>query len=154
GGYTGFNALYGNFHVQPVISPSGPVKDLDGNVIQTAQGNVGFPNTFNPLATPSLGYAATMLEAGVPVIYVSVSDAHDAHSGPPRAYGPGEAPYVARLASYDAAFGKFFARLAANGINKSNTLFVVTADENDHFAGGPPTPSNCDGLTTPCTYDK
>jgi len=95
-----------------------------------------------------------MLEAGVPVVYVYISDAHDAHSGPTRAYGPGEAPYVAQLASYDAAFGKFFARLAANGINKSNTLFVVTADENDHFAGGPPTPSNCDGLTTPCTYDK
>src|SRR6266849_8549679 len=43
GGYTGFNALFGNFHVQPVISPGGPIKDLDGNVIHTAAGNPGFP---------------------------------------------------------------------------------------------------------------
>jgi hypothetical protein len=56
------------------------------------------------------------------------------------------------LQSYDAAFGKFFARLAADGITKDNTLFVVTADENDHFVGGPPSPPNCDGVTTPCTY--
>src|SRR5215471_15142494 len=153
GGYTGFNALYGNFHVQPVISPSGPVKDLDGNVIQTAAGNPGFPNIFNPLATQSLGYAATMLEAGVPVVYLYISDAHDSHaSGPARAFGPGEAGYVAQLASYDAAFQKFFDRLAADGITKDNTLFVVTADENDHFVGGPPSPSNCDGIHVPCTY--
>jgi hypothetical protein len=155
GGYMGFNALYGNFHVQPVISPSGPIKDLDGNVIQTAAGNPGFPNIFNPLATQSLGYAATMLEAGVPVVYVYISDAHDSHAaGPARAFGPGEAAYVAQLAAYDAAFQKFFDRLAADGITKDNTLFVVTADENDHFVGGPPSPSNCDGIHVPCTYTK
>ena len=33
------------------------------------------------------------------------------------------------------AFGKFFDRLAADGINKSNTLFLFTVDEGDHFAG-------------------
>jgi hypothetical protein len=33
GGYTGFTALYGNVNVQPQMSPSGPVKDLDGNVV-------------------------------------------------------------------------------------------------------------------------
>jgi len=153
GGYTGFNALYGNFHVQPVISPGGSIKDLDGNIIQTAAGNPGFPNIFNPLATQSLGYAVTMLEAGVPVIYLYVSDAHDSHAaGPARAFGPGEAGYVAQLASYDASFKKFFDRLAADGITKDNTLFVVTADENDHFVGGPPSPAGCNGVITPCTY--
>src|SRR5262249_32365281 len=93
GGYTGFKALFGNLHVQPVISPGGPVKDLDGNVIQTAQGNPGFPNIFNPTATQSLGYAATMLEEGVPVIYVYIADVHDNRSGP-GTFGPGEAGYV------------------------------------------------------------
>src|SRR5262249_27132572 len=34
----------------------------------------------------------------------------------------------------------------------SNTLFVITADEGDHFVGGPPSPANCDGVTIPCTY--
>jgi arylsulfatase A-like enzyme len=150
GGYTGFNALFGNFHVQPVISPSGPIKDLDGNVIKTAAGNPGFPG-FDPTASQSLGYVATMLEAGVPVVYFYISDAHDNHVAH-TAFGPGQAGYVAQLAAYDAAFKKFFDRLAANGITKDNTLFVVTADENDHFVGGPPSPSNCDGIQVPCTY--
>jgi arylsulfatase A-like enzyme len=151
GGYVGFKALFGNFHVQPVISPTGPVKDLDGNVIQTAAGNPGFPNIFSPLATQSLGYAATMLEAGVQVVYLYIADAHDNHAGF-GTFGPGEAGYVAQLKSYDAAFGKFFARLAADGITKDNTLFVVVPDENDHFVGGTPSPAHCDGVNVPCTY--
>src|SRR5215467_13645642 len=149
--YVGFNALYGNINVQPVISPSGPVKDLDGNVIADAFGQPGFPNIFSPTATQTLGYVATMLEAGVPVVYAYIADAHDNRSGS-GTFGPGEAGYVAQLQAYDAAWGKFFARLAANGIDKSNTLFIFTADENDHFVGGTPTPANCDGVTTPCTY--
>src|SRR5579863_5927202 len=74
GGYVGFNALYGNYHVQPVISPSGPITDLDGAVIADSSGNPGFPgwttpspsHRFDPTATQSLGYVAAMLEAGVP----------------------------------------------------------------------------------------
>jgi hypothetical protein len=48
-GYVGFTALYGNVNVQPQISPSGPVKDLDGNVITdgSTPPNVGFPG-FDP----------------------------------------------------------------------------------------------------------
>jgi arylsulfatase A-like enzyme len=61
---------------------------------------------------------------------------------------------VNQLAAYDAAFGKFFARLAADGITKDNTLFIVTADENDHFVGSAPSPAGCDGIHTPCTYAK
>ena len=151
GGYNGFKGLFGNINVQPVISPGGPVQDLDGNVIADKFNHPGFPNGFSPLATQSLGYAATMLEAGVQVIYVYIADAHDNRFGS-GTFGPGEAGYVAQLKEYDAAFGKFFARLAADGITKDNTLFVVTPDENDHFVGGPPSPANCDGVTTPCTY--
>src|SRR5438876_8514855 len=51
-------------------------------------------------------------------------------------------------------FQKFFDRLAADGIDKSNTLFVFTVDEGDHFAGDAPTPAGCDGVTTPCTYNR
>ena len=68
------------------------------------------------------------------------------------AYGPGEPGYVAQLKAYDQAFAKFFARLTADGITKANTLFVVTVEEGDHFAGAAPTPAGCDGVTTPCTY--
>jgi hypothetical protein len=151
GGYVGFKALFGNINVQPVIAPSGPVKDLDGNVVADTFGHPGFPNLFNPTATQSLGYAATMLEAGIPVIYVYIADAHDNRSSP-GTFGPGEAGYVAQLKQYDIAFGKFFDRLASQGITKENTLFVVVPDENDHFVGGTPSPANCDGINVPCTY--
>ncbi len=155
GGYTGFNALFGNKNVAPQINHGqASVSDLDGNVIADSHGNPGFPG-FNPTASQSLGYLATMLEAGVPVVYGYIEDAHDNHtlpSDPDGTFGPGEAGYVAQLKSFDDAFGKFFARLKKDGITKENTLFVVTADENDHFAGGPPTPANCDGINLPCTY--
>jgi arylsulfatase A-like enzyme len=150
-GYSGFKGLFGNINVQPVISPGGPVKDLDNNVIADQFGHPGFPNIFDPSATQSLGYAATMLKAGVQVVYLYIEDAHDNHSSD-GTFGPGEAGYVAQLKQFDAAFGKFFARLAADGITKDNTLFVVTSDENDHFVGGAPSPANCDGVNVPCTY--
>ena len=156
GGYEGFTALYGNANVQPQISPHGPITDLDGNVIadSSTPPNPGFPG-FSPTASQTLGYLATLIEAGVPVVYGYIEDAHDNHSSPTSAtFGPGEAGYVQQLAAYNDAFGKFFARLAADGITKENTLFVVTADENDHFVCGPPSPANCDGISTPCTYEK
>ena len=43
-----------------------------------------------------------------------------------------------QLHDYDTAFGKFFTRLATDGITTANTLFVFTVDEGDHFAGRPP----------------
>jgi hypothetical protein len=153
GGYTGFNALYGHKFVAPVLSPTGPLLDLDGNVIADRAGHVGFPGFGGISAAQTLAYVAAMQENGVPVTFAYISDAHADHSGASeRAFGPGEVGYVAQLQAYDRAFGAFFARLANDGITKDNTLFVVTADENDHFAGGPPTPANCDGVNVPCTY--
>jgi hypothetical protein len=151
GGYSGYMALYGHKYVAPQISPSGPLTDLNGNVIQDPQGHIGFPGFDGMFASVSLAYVAAMQEHGVPVTYAYISDAHDAHPEGP-AYGPGQAGYVAQLKAYDDAFATFFARLASDGINASNTLFVFTADEGDHFVGGSPTPAGCDGVTTPCTY--
>jgi hypothetical protein len=48
-GYGGYRALYGNKYVAKVVSPGGPVKDLNGNVITDGSGHVGFPAvTFDP----------------------------------------------------------------------------------------------------------
>jgi hypothetical protein len=152
GGYAGFNGLFGNKYVAPVVF-GGPAVDLDNNPIVDALGNAGFPG-FSPTASQTLSYLAHMLEVGVPVVYGYISDAHDNHGIAGGTYGPGEAGYVAQLASYNTAFGEFFARLEGDGITKANTLFIFTADENDHFAGGPPSPLNCDGVTVPCTYAK
>jgi len=156
GGYTGFNGIFGNLYIQPVIHANGPILDLDGNVIANVGDTATFPGFpgFDPTASQSLGYVATLLEAGVPVVYSYIADAHDNHGPNEGTFGPGEAGYVAQLASYDAAFKKFFERLAVDGITKDNTLFIITADENDHFVGGPPSPSNCDGINVPCTYAK
>jgi hypothetical protein len=156
GGYSGFSALFGNAHVQGAISPGGPVKDIDGHVILDAAGNVGFPGALEASAAQSLGYAATMLEAGVPVVYVALGDLH--HQGVAaadrRALGPGEAADTAALAACDAAFKAFFDRLAADGITKANTLFMVVPTGNDHFVGGPPSPPGCDGTALPCSYGR
>jgi hypothetical protein len=146
GGYNGFKALYGAKYVNPAINDGHTwVNDTTGAKIQDPFGQDGFPGFDGMPAKVSLGYVAQMQEAGVPVTFAYISDAHDNHTSAfpapfnpnfPRASGPGEADYVAALHDYDQAFGTFFNRLAADGINKSNTLFVFTADEGDHFVGG------------------
>jgi hypothetical protein len=156
GGYSGFDGLFGAKYVDPVIKPSGPMTDLDGNVIQDASGHIGFPGFDGMEATVSLSWVAQMQEAGVPVTYAYISDAHDGHGTAGNihfAYGPGEQGYHEQLQAYDLAFQKFFDRLAADGINQSNTLFVFTVDEGDHFVGDAPS-SACDGVTTFCTYNR
>src|SRR2546421_1655660 len=155
GGYSGFKALYGHKYVAPQISSSLPLTDLNGNIIEDTANppHIGFPGFDGMSAAVSLAYVADMQEHGVPITYAYISDAHDKHpSGP--SYGPGQAGYVAALQAYNQAFGTFFNRLASDGINSSNTLFVFTADEGDHFVGGAPSPAGCDGVTTPCTYSK
>jgi len=157
GGYLGYQALFGHKYVAPVISPKGPLLDLNGQLIEDASSpsHVGFPGFDGMLAAVSLSYVAAMQEHGVPVTYAYISDAHDNHlASGNKAFGPGEAGYVRQLKAYDDAFAKFFERLAADGINRSNTLFVFTADEGDHFVGGAPTPADCDGVSTPCAYTR
>jgi hypothetical protein len=148
GGYAGFKGLFGALYVNPAITGgSAVVKDTAGAPITDPFGHPGFPGFDGMPANVTLGYIAQMQEAGVPVTFGYISDAHDNHQNAfpappdpngvfPRASGPGESDYVAALKSYDDAFGAFFKRLKADGINQHNTLFVVTADENDHFAGG------------------
>jgi hypothetical protein len=129
--------------------PKGPASSAP---ITDSTGNSGFPG-FDPSAAQTLGYVASMQEAGIPVTYAYIADAHDDHSGcnNGNAMGPGQSCYEQQLASYNQAFGAFFERLANDGITRANTLFVFTVDEGDHLAGGPPT-SACDGVNTPCTY--
>jgi hypothetical protein len=157
GGYAGFRGVFGAKYVDPLINPDGPLRDLDGNIIQDASGHIGFPGFDGMEPVVSLAWVAAMQEHGIPVTYAYLSDAHDGHGTAGSihfAFAPGEAAYVAQLRAYDRAFAQFFARLAADGITKDNTLFVITTDEGDHFIGDPPTPAGCDGVTTPCTYNR
>ena len=149
GGYTGFQALFGHKYVAPQITKSGVIDDITGAPITDGHGNPGFPG-FDLSAAQSLGYAAQMLENNVQVVYVNLADLHDNHGTAGGTFGPGEAGYVAQLQAANAAFAAFFKRLATDGIDQTNTLFVITADEGDHFVGA--MAQNCDGVTTPCTY--
>jgi hypothetical protein len=183
GGYTGFQALFGHRYVAPqlgagtpnlsrhgfqVTNGNGNLVDLNGNQINGGfLSTPGFPGFGDINASQSLAYMAGMLESNVPVVYGYMADLHGNHFIPalssvcahaPDALGPGDPCYVAQAAYFNAAYGKFFQRLAADGINASNTEFVFTSDEGDHVAGAnvgraiQPTPANCDGVHVPCTY--
>jgi hypothetical protein len=154
GGYTGFNGLFGHKYVAPQISASLPMTDLDGNVIANSAADgtqyPGFPGFNGTKAAVSLAYVAAMQEHGVPITTAYISAAHEKVD---TGLGPGDPVYEQNLRRYDEAFGKFFARLAADGINKSNTLFIITADENDQFVGVGPSNPGCNGVVVTCTYD-
>jgi Type I phosphodiesterase / nucleotide pyrophosphatase len=141
GGYTGYRALFGAKYVNPAITGgSGCVQATDGsNIVGSGATGCGFPGFDGALAKNTLGEVQQMQENGVPVTFAYISDAHDNHTLA-RASGPGEADYKQQLADYDAAFQSFFSNLASHGIDKSNTLFVITVDEGDHFAGAQVTP--------------
>jgi hypothetical protein len=135
GGYSGFRALFGQRRLAPTV-PVPPFQGFDA-------------------MTPAVGLAdvAAMQEHGVQVTFAYLSDAHDPRDGS-RAFGPGEAGYVAQLRRYDQGFASFLGRLATDGIDARNTLFVVGADEGDLFVGSSPEPAGCDGLHTPCRYAR
>jgi hypothetical protein len=152
-----------------VTNAAGNLVDLNGNQINGAYltNYPGFPGFDSINASQTLAYMADMLESGVPVVTGYISDLHGNEFIPALssvcakagdALGSGSACYVAQAQYYNQAFGTFFKRLAADGITPANTLFVVSSDEGDHEAGAnvgraiQPTPSDCNGTTTLCTY--
>jgi hypothetical protein len=152
-----------NDTVTPVTITRPFVNDLFGNPITDDFGTPGFPTGFDPAPEQSLGYVEQLWMAGVPVVYLYIEDAHDRHLKDPNAddlaFGPGEAGYVRQLQDYEKAFHQFFAdlddpksALHKAGVTRQNTLFIVTTDENDHFAGSRQPQAPCDGVNTPCTY--
>jgi hypothetical protein len=153
GGYSGYSALFGNKFIQPVISPSGPVRDLNGSIIKDPTGDIGFPGYDGLIGPVGLAYTLDMQTHGIPVTFTYLSDVHDSWvTG--AGLGSGTPTYESQLQRENAAFGTFFKDLAAAGITKANTLFVITADEGDHFVGSSPSPANCNGVTITCSYSK
>jgi hypothetical protein len=138
-----------------VTPPPSSVAGATTSPIEDGTGNSGFPGFDGAEANNALGYTAAMQEAGIPVTYTYLSDVHDDHYkvNHGQAFGPGETGMEAQLREYNAAFQAFFTRLANDGITKANTLFLVTVDEGDHYAGGAPLNSGCDGATVACQYD-
>src|SRR5258708_18026510 len=136
GGYHGYSALYGSKFIQPVISPSGPIRNLDGQVIKDSSGDIGFPGYTGMTGPNALAYTPDLQLHDVHVTTTYLTDLHESWtgSGP---FGPGQARYTRQLEAENAAFGTFFRQPASHGLTRANTLFVITADEGDHFVGSP-----------------
>ncbi len=191
GGYSGFQALFGSRYIAPQLGAGTPSLSQDGVPVTNAAGNLtdefgnqingdftspsrpGFPGFGEINAAQSLAYAADMLEHGVQVVNMYISDIHGNMGLPnspqvptmgtdcasqPSALGSGTQCYIDQGQYYNDAFGAFFQRLAADGITPHNTLFILSSDEGDHEAGAnvgravAPSPAGCDGVTVPCTY--
>jgi hypothetical protein len=184
GGYNGYQALFGHKYIAPQLGAGTPNLTHDGYQVTNAAGNLvdlngseidgafltnypGFPGYSDINASQSLAYAADMLESGVPVVNMYISDIHGNQFLPqfaadcnslPDALGSGSKCYLDQAAFYNQAFGTFFKRLASDGITPKNTMFVLSSDEGDHEAGAnvgralAPTPAGCDGVTVPCNY--
>src|SRR5579859_305464 len=134
GGYNGYLALFGHRYVAPqlgagtpnlsrngyqVTNAAGNLVDLNGNELDGAflTGHPGFPGFGGINASQSLAYASDMLESGVQVVNMYISDLHGNeyiqglsakgepcyHAG--SAQGSGSACYLAQAAYYNQAFG-------------------------------------------------
>jgi hypothetical protein len=164
GGYTGYQALFGHKYIAPQVGGGTPdlfrngyrVTNSSGNLVDLSENQLngaflppntpGFPG-FGPIvARQTLAYMADMLESDVPVVYGYIGDIHERKAGQSGcststavaagwALGPGDNCYRQTAAQYDQAFETFFERLEASGIDQSNTLFVIGAEENDQFDG-------------------
>ena len=95
GGYAGYRALFGAKYIDPLLSPSGPVKNLDGAVIEDSNGNVGFPGYDGMTGPNALAYTLDMQTHGVPVTFTYLSDVHDSWTTG-AGLGPGSATYESR----------------------------------------------------------
>ena len=156
GSDNGFKGLFGAKYVNPAIGGSGLnngcIKATDGSDITDQFNQCGFPGFDGALAKNTLGEVEAMQLHGVPVTFAYISDAHDNHVTA-KAMGPNEFDYQQQLKAYDDAFATWFTDLASHGIDKSNTLFVVTVDEGDHFAGGTATPDPAHPSSLVYTHD-
>jgi hypothetical protein len=147
--------------------------EMDGQYVDTP----GFPGFDGITAAQSLAYVADLQDSGVPITYAYISDLHEkkyypsnytpaagtgappscttAGAGTGYGLGPADPCYKYNAEQYNAAFATFFARLAAEGINTSNTTFLFAADEGDHFNGanvGRAITPSCTGTADTSSY--
>ncbi|QQE77670.1 alkaline phosphatase family protein [Alicyclobacillus sp. SO9] len=76
----------------------------------------------------SLQATYEMQTHGVPVTFTYLHDAHQVNG---KQALPGT--YKATLKNYDNALKQFFTKMNQAGLNRTNTLFVMTTDEGDHL---------------------
>ena len=157
GGYNGFLGLFGAKYVNPAIAGGSavveqPERSADHGPVRAARVSRASTGCSRARRSPTSRRCRSRAfrSRSATSRTRTTSTASRARSTPPGARARPTTSSSSK--NYDEAFGKFFDRLAAAGIDKSNTLFVFTVEEGDHFVGSTPTPADCDGVNTPCTY--
>ncbi len=125
------------------------MNDTNGNAITDPDGYCGFPGFDGMLAQNTLGYVArcrsTACRSPTATSRTSTTStprSRRATRTRARRQVPGELGHEQQLKDYDHAFENFFQNLKQHGIDRHNTLFAITVDEGDHFAGGVGTPQS------------
>ncbi len=87
-------------------------------------------------AAITLRMTALLHASGVPITFSYVENTHGrCDPGKVCRFDLQRGEFDDLLKADDEAFGRFFRDLAALGITPSNTLFVITTDEGDHYLG-------------------
>ena len=156
GGYSGYKGLFGAKYVNPVIKPSGPMTDLDGNTIQDANGHAASPASTGCGRRTRSPTSPRCRRPAIPVTYAYISDAHDGHGTPehPLRIRAGRGRLRAAAARLRQGVRKVL-RPAGRGRHQQDEHAVRV-----HRGRGRPfrrrrsrTPAGCDGVTTPCNYE-
>ena len=154
-----------------VTDATGNLVDLDGNAIDGAvqRHKPGFPG-FNPTASQSLAHAGRHAGERHPghlrlhLRHARAEGRHQRlHHGDRDRLGQADRPRRQVLRRQRQRPTTRRSRSSSSGspqdgINASNTLFVISAEENDQFDGAnagralTPTPATCDGVTVFCSY--
>ena len=163
GGYHGYQALFGAKYIAPAIGggPDHDAQRLPGHRRQRQprrprratrsrsrlRGTPASPGSTRRRrrASPCI---ADMQEAGIPVTYGYISDLHENKAGHAhrlhhdrdaatagRPVGPGDSCYVDERAALRPGVREVLPAAADDGITPANTLFVISSEENDQFAG-------------------
>jgi len=145
---------------EPRVDANGQVKDIDVQWIRMPTASPGFPNC-QPDRDPVARLCGGDAEKGPPLstsmsltstiaFRCPLRSGHEPADRQP-AFGPAKRIF-AQLKAYDVAFASSSRRLAAHGITKDNTLFLVVPDENDHSSAASPSPLAATGPCTPALH--
>ena len=146
-------ALFGAKYVEPGDQPRRRVRERHRRQRRSPTRSASAASRASTacIAKNTLGEVAQMQEAGVPVTFAlhlrRARLPRRLRQRPPRLRARRGRLRPAARRTTTRRSASFFTRLKNDGITKDNTLFVVTVEEGDHFAGTAPDDPACDGVT-------
>ena len=158
GGYTGFKALFGAKYVNPAINNGVAVgqRHRRRSRSPTRSASRGFPGFDGMFAEEHARRgrpdAGGRRPGHVRLHLRRARRPRRRRRDPPSPTGPARPATSSSSRTTTRPSASSSPACKNDGITKDNTLFVVTVEEGDHFAGTAPDDPSCDGVTTPCTY--